>query len=527
MSASATAKLPNDVDALKVMVQDLQQQVSRQNSMMQVMQDEIALLQRLNFAKSSEKWSNEETKQMRLFDEAESIVDESPGETEARTEQITYTRQKKGRKPIPEDIPREEVIYELEDDERCCPHCDALRPEMGFEESEELQYIPARTVVKRHRRKKYGPCSCPAFAADESAKSILTAPGPVRILPGSIASSGLLAYILTSKFCDALPFYRQSRLLERNDIHISRANMANWTLKVAAKCELLIDLMRKRSREGPLLNMDETTVQVLKESGRKAETKSYMWVSVSSSRQGKIVLFHYSRTRSADVPLSLLAGFSGVLQSDGYVGYNKAVARFGLTHIGCLAHIRRKFHEAAKITKSGGPANKPLKLIGKIYKVEKDLIALSKKEDISPNLYAHLRRKNSAPYWKALHKWLKEMRHQTPPKTALGKAVGYAWNEFPKVVRYLVHPEATPDNNIAERAIRPFVVGRKNWLFSDSPRGAHASAVMYSLIETAQANGLNPQEYLYRVFEELPTISEGDSDALERLLPWNIGDVGK
>jgi hypothetical protein len=312
------------------------------------------------------------------------------------------------------------------------------------------------------------------------------------------------------------------RIFQRNGIDISRTNMANWAIKVAGKCQGLIDLMREKSREGPLINIDETSLQVLKEPNRPPERKSQMWVTVSTKKDEKIVLYNYSQTRKSEVALSLLEGFKGVLQSDDYVGYDQVVREKGLYHVGCLAHVRRKFYDAAKITKSGGLANKAIKIIAKIYRVEKRLRKELEESVITEDEFVQLRRRETIPYWKSLNRWLKETIVAVPPQSTLGKALSHAMHEYPKLVRYLKYSYITPDNNVAERAIRPYVIGRKNWIFADTPRGAHASATLYSLIETAKANHMNPQEYLYRVFEKIPLIEAGDKGGLETLLPWNM-----
>ena len=201
-------------------------------------------------------------------------------------------------------------------------------------------------------------------------------------------------------------------------------------------------------------------------------------------------------------------------------GYNKAAKEYSLHHVGCLAHARRKFYEAAKATKSGGKANKALKLIQKIYKIEKELRA----QNLTSDVFVEKRREQASPVWEEFHRWLKDMESSVPPGMNLGKAVTYSLNEYPKLIRYLDNAATTPDNNIAENAIRPFVIGRKNWLFCDSPKGAHASAVIYSLCETAMANKIEPQDYLFQLFEKMPRIDSTDRKALEQLLPWNIVD---
>ena len=525
--AATLTALPNDIDQLKHLFikreRENAHQIRVKESAIQILQDEMRLLKKLLFGRSSEKWTAEDRRQGLLFNEAESISEkQSPDETEDLTDEISCTRVKRGRKPIPSDIPRVEVVYDLSEQEKSCPHCSAERPLIGTLESEELQFIPARVVVKKYIRRKYGPCLCVAFKKDKSIAKILTASMPPRIMPGSIASSGLLSYIFTSKFADALPFYRMERIFQRNGIDISRTNMANWAIKVASKCQGLIDLMREKSREGPLINIDETSLQVLKEPNRPPERKSWMWVTVSTRKDEKIVLYNYSQTRKSEVACSLLEGFTGVLQSDDYVGYDQVVREKGLYHVGCLAHVRRKFYDAAKITKSGGLANKAIKIIAKIYRVEKRLRKELHDHQITEEEFVDRRRKETIPHWRALNLWLKETVVAVPPQSTLGKALNHAIHEYSKLVRYLKYSYITPDNNVAERAIRPYVIGRKNWIFSDTPRGAHASATLYSLIETAKANKMNPQEYLYRVFERIPLIPDGDKRALEALLPWDM-----
>ena len=523
-TAPNTAEIPKDTDQLEQLVVKLRGRVDYQESVIGTLHAEVALLKKRIFGKSSERFTEDESQLKLLFDEAEGTADESAEEPEEELEEITCKRRKKGgRKLIPAHIPREEVIHEIEDERKNCPHCGAVRPDLGFEDSEEIEYIPARVVVKKHRRRKYGPCGCRDFAEDESVPQVIVAPKPARLLPGSIASSSLLAYIIAGKFCDALPFYRQSQLLKRSDIDISRTNMANWTIKAAAKCERLIELMREKTREGPLINMDETRVQVIREPGRKAEDTSYMWVCVSSCSKGRIVLYNYARTRAAQIPLKLLKGFKGILQTDACSAYNEAAREYQLTHIGCLAHVRRKFMDAEGSGNSKDSlARTPLELFKKIYKVERNLRVRLRLKRITPDQFAALRRGGTKPYWKAFRRWLDDTAPMVPPSLPLGKAITYAQNEYTRVIKYLKYPQVTPDNNIAENAIRPFVVGRKNWLFCNTPSGAYASAVMYSLTETAKANGLNPQKYLQQVFEALPLIGEEDTESLKKLLPWNI-----
>jgi len=494
--------LPDDPEELKRLVRSLRERVS--------------VLERYIFGKKSEKLTKEDIRQMILFDEAEAgsePKDEDPEIEEKIT--VKAHSKKKGRKPIPDDIPREEVFHNLSEAEKTCPCCGKQRPLMGYDLSEELIFIPAQIKALVHMKEKCGPCSCEDFEESETSP-IITAKAPARLMPGSIASASLLAFILTGKFCDSLPFYRHERIFRRIGIEISRTNMCNWTMKAASKCSDLVDLMRDKTREGPLINMDETTLQVLKEPGRNPDSKSYMWVTVGNDSDHKIILYNYSRTRSAQMAESLLEGFSGSLQTDGYAGYNKAVGKHKLWHVGCLAHIRRKFYDAAKATKSGGQANKALKYIRSLYRIEKEL----RKLELPTDEFVRQRRHQAIPVLKEFRNWLKDKKKSVLPSSLLGQAIGYALSEYVKLVRYLKYDYLTPDNNSAENAIRPFVIGRKNWLFNDTPKGAYASATIYSLVETAKANDVEPMAYLNHVFENLP-LATGKED-LEQLLPWNI-----
>ena len=295
------SSLPNDVEELKKIILEMQQKQSVMSSQIDTLKEEVQFLKNLRFARKSEKWTDEDKQQMHLFNEMEQrevpVIEEEP-----ISDKKTASGKNRGRKPIPEDLPREEVIHDLTDDEKHCPYCLHERPVIGREETEELQFIPAKVIVKKHVRLKYGPCKCDQFRDDEDIPEIVTAQAPPRIMPGSIASSGLLSYILVSKFGDSLPFNRMERIFRRVGLKISRTNMANWAIKAAGICEPLIDLMKTLTREGPLINMDETTVQVLKEPGRKPENKSYMWVTVGSHGERKIILFNYSRPERRRCP---------------------------------------------------------------------------------------------------------------------------------------------------------------------------------------------------------------------------------
>ena len=352
--------------------------------------------------------------------------------------------------------------------------------------------------------------------ADEPPVSIASM--PEQLLPKSIATPGLMAYIVTSKYADALPLYRQEKIFERLGVELKRQTMASWVIKVAQKCSLLVDMMCREIRSGPLIQIDETGVQVLDEPGRKATAKSYMWIYRGGEPDKPALVYQYHPTRSGDVAKKFLGDYVGYVQTDGYAGYNFIDDLEDVKHLGCWAHVRRKFMEVVKARdkikqgkKKKGRADEALDYIGKLYGIEQS----AKDRNLGPDQVYALRQKEAAPLLKDFFEWLEETALKTPPGGLLGIAVSYTLNQWDRLKVYLDDGRLLPDNNLAENAIRPFVVGRKNWLFSATPAGAHASAALYSLIETAKANGLEPYWYLRYLFERLPTAkTESDHKAL-------------
>jgi len=515
----ALDQLPDDVDALKSLFADQatklaevtarNEQLATQNHRYQA--QVLTLTEQLNlalarrYAASSEKLSPD---QIRLFDEAE-LEAQAAAPTEDETITIpAHARRKRGRKPLPEALPRVEVIHELPDNERVCPHDGHPLTEIGSVTSEQLDIIPAKIQVIRHIRKQYA-CRC--------GQCIKTAVMPPQPIPKSLASPGLLAHITVSKYQDALPLYRQEAILQRIGVDLPRATLANWMIQAGTLIQPVINLLRDRLLAYDILQMDETPVQVLKEPGKTAQSKSYLWLQRGGPPEQPVVLYDYDPGRDAEVPKRLLAGFTGYLQTDGYDGYNAVVAVNGLVHVGCMAHARRKFDEALKAqgkTQPAGKAHRGLALIRNLYRVEKQARKLT-----PADRHAH-RQRHARPILNELRSWLDEALPQVPPTSATGKALNYLHNEWDKLVRYLEDGRLEIDNNGAENAIRPFVLGRKNWLFSDSVKGVKGSANLYSLIETAKANGLEPYVYLRHLFTELPKAQT--VEAIEALLPVNL-----
>jgi transposase len=477
------------------------------------LEEQYKLLLLQKFGRKSEKELLEERQQF-LFDSEESTPPEQ--DTEDSTTVIkAYQRKNPGRKPIDESIPREEVIIDIPEEEKQCA-CGHTLTRIGEETSEKLHVIPPKMWVERIVRPKYG-CKACEGSGDEENPAVRIADVRPAIIPKSIATPSLLSFIIVNKFIDHLPYYRQEKRFERIGIHISRQNMSNWQQAAFEKIEPLIERLKEHIHSGPVINMDETPVQVMGESEKKNTSKSYMWLARGGPPKKPAVLYSYRETRGSRHITDILNRFSGYLQTDGYEAYKTALAgNADIIHVGCMAHARRKFHEAAKASKKAGRAQEAINKIKKLYAIEGTLHG----KELSPEQFVAERKALVEPVLEQFKEWLEKRSLQVPPSLLLGKAIRYTLNEWPKLVRYLDSPYLTPDNNIAERAIRPFVVGRKNWLFAGSPKGAESSCAMYSLIETAKQNSVNPNDYLIKVFELAP--SARTTEDWKALLPWNI-----
>ena len=502
--------LPDDPAALKEIIVDLHDRFDKETG---ILLEQIRHLRAQLFGRKSEEIRPEGGPQPQpLFDMPEPEVRE---EGEA-IEVPAHQRRKSGRKPLPEELPRVEVMHDIAAADKVCG-CGRELSRIGEEVSEQLDIIPAKIQVIRHIRPKYACRNCEGVEADGPAVKI--APVPPQIIPKSIAGPGLLAHILTAKFIDHTPFYRQEKQFARLGVEVSRTSMCSWAMQAAIACRPLLNLLQEEVLAGSYLNIDETTLQVLQEPGRDPTSKSYMWIFRRGDPGQPILIYQYHPTRSGDVARSFLEDFTGFVQTDGYSGYDFLDHADHIRHIGCWAHVRRKFMDVINAqgkNRKTGAADMALSYIGKLYKLEKE----AKAKSLSPTEVYRLRQTEAKPILDDMHRWLTRKSVQTPPKGLLGKAVSYALKQWDRLVGYLEDGRLAPDNNSAENAIRPFVVGRKNWLFSGTPEGAEASALLYSLIETAKANRLEPYAYLRHIFEKLPAASSLKD--FETLLPWNM-----
>ena len=489
--------LPDDPATLKKM---LSQVMARY----QYLEEQFRIAQQKQFGKSAEGHPG----QGELFNEAEELAAE---DTQAEQETISYTRNKPKRKPLPEDLPREVIIHDIPDEEKVCDCCTSELHCIGEDKSEKLQFIPAQVKVIEHVRPKY---ACRTCEKDGISNTVKQAPVPRSVIPKGYATPSLLSQIITSKYQYGLPLYRQEAMFKQHGIEISRKTMADWIIRCAELFKPLYDQLHQHLLKQPVIQADETTLKVVDSD----KSTSYMWLyatgtdspqaTITGSAIPNIVLYDYHNGRAGQCAVDFLAGYNGYLQVDGYVGYEQTQA----TLVGCWAHARRKFMEAKKGAgnKSSGKADWALNHIQKLYRIETQL-----KQHTAEERYT-LRQEKSLPLLNQLHTWLNKSAQQVLPKTKLGEAIQYCLNQWHKLERYTLDGQLNIDNNRAERAIKPFVIGRKNWLFSQTATGANASAILYSIIETAKANDLNVFEY---VMKSLEMLSQPEAD-IELLLPW-------
>jgi transposase len=504
----------------------------------QHLQNEIALLRKQLYGTSSEKLkkkakdektpdeATEPAADPNIFDEAsiedvvfeenqtselEEAISGENTDTPSSTDKPKTTR---ARTPLSKNLPRVRVEHDLEESEKvCCCGCGLSK--IGEEISEQLDVVPAYVRVLQHVRFKYACKSC--------TDGVTTAPMPLQAIPKGIPSSGLLSHVCIAKFDDHLPLYRQSEIWERLRVHIPRSSLSAWIIKVGTLALPLVDLLRGTICDSDYVHADETTTQVLKEKGRSATSKSYMWLYMTGSytvgeadNHPISVVYDYQETRQSKHPENFLRGFKGYLQTDAYSGYNEVTAQEGVTSVGCWAHARRKFKEVYdQCNQQPGKSEDALKIIAKLYEYEKKF----KESNLSAKQVEKLRKEYVAPLLDRFKTWLVALRPKVPPKNPLGKAITYTLNQWESLIVYAQDGMLNIDNNPAERMIRPFTVGRKNWLFIGNPEGARASAAIYSLIETAKANGVHPGEYLAHVFAQIPLTTPKN---LHTLLPWNV-----
>lgn len=493
-------------------IAQLEQLLAEANAKLKWFEEQLRLSRHRQFGASSEL---SDDNQLRLFNEPEATA--NPVFAEPTLEKITYERRKRQgrREDILADLPVETVVHSLPLEEQFCSCCGGPLHEISAEVRRELKYIPAEIKVVEHVRPVY---SCRRCEKKDITTPVITAPMPAPVLKGSLASPSLMAHIMTQKYVYAMPLYRQEQQFSRMGVELSRQTLANWMIYGADRwLRPLYDRMHERLLQQDILHADETTLQVLHEPDRSPESKSYLWLFRTGNEGPPIVLYDYRPTRAGIVPREFLKGFEGYLHVDGYAGYNGI---HGVTLVGCWAHARRGFDEAlkalpAKNLSADVTARRGLEFCNRLFAIERDI------EQMTPDERLEERQRRSRPVLDAFLVWLQAQSPKALPESGLGKAVAYCLNQWDKLIAFMADGRLELSNNLSERSIKPVVIGRKNWLFANTPRGARASATIYSIIETAKENGLNPFAYLCHLFEQMPNTDLNDTAAIEALLPYS------
>ena len=507
------AILKKENTELQLMVKQLAVSIEKKDNKIQQLFEQLKLARHQRFGASSESHPG----QGELFNEAEQIAEDEDNTNENPSIEIAKPkRNKPKRKPLPKDLPREVILHDLDEADKVCDCCGKDLHCIGEDKSEKLVFIPAQIKVIEHVRPKY---SCRQCEKDNTKTKIEIASLPSSPIPKSIATPSLLAQIITSKYQYALPLYRQESMFKQVGIDLNRKTMSSWMLRSAELLKPVYDRLIKHQLQQPVIHADETPVKVISEE----KINSTMWVYCTGadspatdksppdhSAIRQIVIYEYQNSRAGVCPEDYLKNYKGYLQVDGYAGYNKVEA----TLVGCMAHARRKFMEAKNAQPKGkaGKADMALAKVQKLYRIETEIhpkIAAEKKR---------IRQEKALPILNEFKAWLDKSVQQVLPKSQLGKAISYTLNQWQKLIEYVNDGQLNIDNNRAERAIKPFVIGRKNWLFSYTKNGATASAILYSLIETAKANGVMPYDYLDWLLTELP--KDPSNENVDALLPW-------
>lgn len=470
-------------------------------------------LQNLLFNKKTEKLSFLEDKQAKLFNEAElfnhlkteenkggvlpeaesNSKDENKDDKEEIPEETvkvaTYSRKKPGRSKISEALPRVDRVVDLPEDEKYCA-CGSPLTKIGEETSEKLEIIPMQVFVNRTIRPKYA-CKCCNGNHEDVTSEIKSAKLPPQFIPKSLGDIGLISYSLIAKFNDGLPFYRLSNIFSRYGCEISRSTLCNYVIQSHENLKYIDDEFWREIKNSPYLQIDETPVKVNKVDGKKKDTMSYMFVIRALIRGKPVIRYLYSPTRSVKFLMEYLKDYKGVIQTDGWRSYDFHFLPVpSIVHAGCWNHARREFVNILKVSVHHKGCLEFVRLIGELYKIEKTIRTMSPEERLK------VRQSESREIINQIRRFLDSESLTNLHNTPYGKALKYLARQWDKLLVFLNHPDLLLDTNLVENAIRPFVIGRKNWLFSDTDTGAEASAFFYSLIETAKANKIEPYAFL-------------------------------
>lgn len=472
--------------------------------------EQLKLRQKEKFGVSSEKADETQMTLFDLFNEAETLREPISIEPDESILVPSHKRKKSKRGSKLDTLPVETIEYKLTEEEQVCEVCGSVLTEMKKEIRKELKIVPAKVSVVEHVTYVY---SCRTCDKQGIGGFIKKAESPNALIPKSLVSPSVMAYILNQKYTNAMPLYRQEQEFKRYGVELNRQNLSNWTIKGATLLKPLVLAMKQELLSNELLHADETTLEVLHEPGKATTAKSYMWVyRTTESTTNPVILYDYQVSRSGSHAKTYLNSWTGTyLHCDGYSGYKKLE---GITLCGCLVHAKRKFHEAWNVNQSNEDAKRGEVYIQKLFSIESqaDKLGYTATERLK------LRGSQSKAVLEEFYVWLDELSRKTLPQSLLGKAITYAQNQKEFLCNFLKDGRIQLSNNLAEQSIKMFVIGRKNWLFSNTENGAASSALIYSVIQTAIANQLKPMDYLEYIFEQ---IQLEKNLQIEDLLPWS------
>ena len=507
---NSVAKLQEENRMLSSRIADLEAEISSLKKLNDWYIEQFKLKQKEKFGRSSEKDNDDQLSFFDIFNETETLKE--PIVVEPKEDEILVSSYKKKKKRGVNfsDLPVETVEYKLEDEEKVCDNCASPLTEMKKEVRKELVIIPAQVKVLEHVTHVY---SCRACDKEGISGFIKSADSPKALIPKSMVSPSLLSHLQCEKYVMATPFYRQEGKYARLGINLSRQNLSNWDMAGARILKPLYELLKKELLSHELLHADETTLEVIHEPGRETKGKSYMWLyRTSTDTNRSVVIYDYQMGRSGDHAKAFLKDWQGkYLHCDGYGGYKKLK---DVTLCGCLVHAKRKFHEAYIAGQSNENAKIGENYLKKIFAIEK----IADNNNYSYEERLVLRQDKSRKVIDEFYTWINEVSLKTLPQSLLGKAITYAINQKEYLCSFLKDGRIQLSNNLAEQSIRMFVIGRKNWIFSNTANGAGSSALMYSIVQTAIANNLKPEHYLRYVYEQIQLQKDLE---LENLLPWS------
>lgn len=498
--------LPDDPALLHQLILDLISTLQSQQSDIEKLRHQLNRLQRYQFGSKSERFEALEEQKL-LFEQLRNLAenqeevdaDVESDEEEAPESPAEDNAKKKGhgRKPFPDHLPRERVEFPLPEEKRDCPNCAGHLEKIGEEITQQLEYVPASFHVRELVRFKY--------ACKQCQEGVVISDLPPQPIDKGIPGPGFLAQVLTSKYCDHTPLNRQVGIYARNGIDVSRKTLCDWVGRVSALLEMLVIAMRKELITSKKLHTDDTVVPVL-EKDRKTTKQGRLWVYGNETH----IVYDYTPNRSREGPKAFLKGYRGYLQADAYAGYNELVGKGKATLVGCWAHARRKFVEA----KDSDPlrSHTALVFIGDLYRIEREWRA------VESETRAAVRRSQALPILEKFGTWLREEAGRVLPKSPMGEAIRYALNQWESLVVYTRDGDLHPDNNFAENAMRPVVLGRKNWLFAGSDSGGKRAAIIFSLVATCKLHDIDPFAYFRDILERLPS---HPINQIHDLLPYN------